>query len=240
MFRFKQFTINDEHCAMKVGTDGVLLGAWAEVKAGTIIDIGCGSGLIALMVAQRNPDARVIGIEIDTAAAEDARRNVKESPFEDRVEIRVGDALEELRITNYELQKTHSIAFVCNPPFYTEDTLPPDEARATARNNRSLPLDKLMEKYRTMVVDNDLQGTLSLVLPSVLEQRIIELAHLNTLHVTRLTRVRTTPRKEAKRILVEISPENTNGTPVVTMITLMNPDGSRSEEYSTLTKDFYL
>ena len=93
MFTFQLFTIDDSRCAMKVGTDGVLLGAWADLSETTrILDLGCGSGLIALMAAQRNPQALVKGVEIDEAAAADAQANVAASPFHERVQITSADA----------------------------------------------------------------------------------------------------------------------------------------------------
>lgn len=237
MFRFKQFIINDEHCAMKVGTDGVLLGAWANVQAQNIVDIGCGSGLIALMAAQRNPEAQVVGIEIDPLAAQDARQNVLSSPFSDRIRIECCDVFEKESLTsNLSPLTSHPISFICNPPFYTEDTLPPDEARAVARNNKSMSLDRLVEMFARHLTGNS--GTCSLVLPSVLEQRITELAHLNGLHIRRLCHVKTTPRKQPKRILIELGSEPCVLNPEV--LTLMNPDGSRSEQYAELCRDFYL
>ena len=122
-FRFRQFEVFHDRCAMKVGTDGVLLGAWADVCDGTrILDVGCGSGLVALMVAQRAPLASVVGVDIDREAVEQATENAARSPFAGRVVFEQADV------------RQYAPAFlfdhvVSNPPFFEEDTLPPDKAR---------------------------------------------------------------------------------------------------------------
>ena len=121
MFTFKQFTIDDSACAMKVGTDGVLLGAWAEVdNAATrrVLDIGTGSGLIALMLAQRLPEASVVGIDLVPEAVEAAQRNAAASPFADRLEMVCADVCHYLP-ENSELFD----AIVSNPPYHTEELL---------------------------------------------------------------------------------------------------------------------
>ena len=127
MFTFKQFIIEDAHCAMKVGTDGVLLGAWADVAGCRhITDIGCGSGLIALMAAQRAPEARVTGVEIDPEAVADAQANVAASPFAHRTEIVLAD------VCRYAAPAPKSDCLLRNPPYHEEDLLPPVTSRATA------------------------------------------------------------------------------------------------------------
>ncbi|MFR1987405.1 MAG: tRNA1(Val) (adenine(37)-N6)-methyltransferase [Prevotellamassilia sp.] len=129
MFTFQQFTIDDSRCAMKVGTDGVLLGAWADLSETTrILDLGCGSGLIALMAAQRNPQALVKGVEIDEAAAADAQANVAASPFHERVQITCADALT-LSAPSFEAD-----CILSNPPYHEEELLPPEAQRAAARH----------------------------------------------------------------------------------------------------------
>ena len=117
-FAFRQFTIHQERCAMKVGTDGTLLGAWAH-GGQRILDVGTGTGLIALMMAQKNVDARVTGIDIDESAVEQARQNVAASPFANRVEIRH----EDLAMTTGEYD-----AIVCNPPYFAQSLHCPDDS----------------------------------------------------------------------------------------------------------------
>ena len=140
MFRFKQFTINDDRCAMKVGTDGVLLGAWAEVgHSRRLLDIGSGSGLIALMAAQRCPEASVLGVEIDEEACRQARENVADSPYSQRVSILCQD------VKNFRSDELFD-CILCNPPFFTEDTLPDNPMRAQARHTSEFSFMQRTEK----------------------------------------------------------------------------------------------
>ena len=130
IFRFKQFSVRHDRCAMKVGTDGVLLGAWGSVEGKRILDIGTGTGLIALMAAQRNPEADVLGIDIDESAVAQASGNVAKSPFNRRIECILQDVL------TFEPEAPFD-AILCNPPFFTEDTLPDDKGRALARKSQN-------------------------------------------------------------------------------------------------------
>lgn len=131
-FSFKQFHIDDAHCAMKVGTDGVLLGAWANVcEADRILDVGCGCGLIALMAAQRNRAARVVGVELDAAAAADALANVQHSPFASNVEIVCADVLQYAADCGLAFD-----SILSNPPYHEESLLPPASQRAKARHTQ--------------------------------------------------------------------------------------------------------
>ena len=233
VFRFQRFSVRHDRCAMKVGTDGVLLGAWGCVEGDRILDIGTGTGLIALMAAQRNPDARVLGIDIDEAAVQQARENVAESPFHERVRCEVMDVME-LRPTG------RFDAILCNPPFFTEDTLPDDNARALARNNKSLPFPLLIPKVASMLND---KGTFSLIVPSTLAQEIVGLCLAEGLHLSRRCQVRTTKQKPPRRTLLEFTSDNQQSSVVscqTTDLCLMDDEGGRSQAYKELTKDFYL
>lgn len=226
MFRFRRFSVDDGRSAMKVGTDGVLLGAWALEGAPApplVVDVGCGCGLIALMLAQRLPGVPIEAVDIDGPSLEDARANVAASPFAGRIALREGDFLSLPPFPE-------GTAFVCNPPFYTEDTLAPDVRRATARNSRALPLEDLVGRASC--------GTLSLVLPAALEGELLASAHAAGLHLRRLCRVRTTERKPPKRILAELGAEAAE--PQFSELVLTAPGGARSEDYAALCRDFYL
>lgn len=226
MFRFRRFSVDDGRSAMKVGTDGVLLGAWALEGAPApplVVDVGCGCGLIALMLAQRLPGVPIEAVDIDGPSLEDARANVAASPFAGRIALREGDFLSLPPFPE-------GTAFVCNPPFYTEDTLPPDVRRAAARNSRALPLEDLVGRASC--------GTLSLVLPAALEGELLASAHAAGLHLRRLCRVRTTERKPPKRILAELGAEAAE--PQFSELVLTAPGGARSESYAALCRDFYL
>lgn len=226
MFRFRRFSVDDGRSAMKVGTDGVLLGAWALEGAPApplVVDVGCGCGLIALMLAQRLPGVPIEAVDIDAPSLEDARANVAASPFAGRIALREGDFLSLPPFPE-------GTAFVCNPPFYTEDTLAPDVRRAAARNSRALPLEALVGRASC--------GTLSLVLPAALEGELLASAHAAGLHLRRFCRVRTTERKPPKRILAELGAEAAE--PQFSELVLTAPGGQRSEAYAALCRDFYL
>ena len=227
-FRFKQFCIHHDRCAMKVGTDGVLLGAWGYVEGHRILDIGTGTGLIALMAAQRNPEAKVWGIDIDEEAVLQARENIAESPFCSRIECILQDVLA------FETGE-HFDAILCNPPFFTEDTLPDDKSRALARNNKNLPFPLLIKKVADLLAED---GVFSLVVPSGLVQEIVGLCLENGLRLVRRCQVHTTAQKPPRRTLLAFSRQNLKCDEQV--LCLMDKDGSRSPQYQELTKDFYL
>ena len=227
-FRFKQFCIHHDRCAMKVGTDGVLLGAWGGVEGRRILDIGTGTGLIALMAAQRNPEAKVWGVDIDEEAIFQVRENIAESPFCSRIECVLQDVLA------FETGELFD-AILCNPPFFTEDTLPDDKSRALARNNKNLPFPLLIKKVAELLAEDSL---FSLVVPSGLVQEIVGLCLENGLHLVRRCQVHTTAQKPPRRTLLAFSRQNLKCDEQV--LCLMDKDRSRSPQYQELTKDFYL
>lgn len=240
MFRFKQFTINDEHCAMKVGTDSVLLGAWATAGAQPMhwLDMGCGSGLLSLMLAQRAPKSHVTGVEIDTAAAADAQANAKASPFAERVEIVCADVL------NYARTHPHAFDAICtNPPYHEESLLPPSSARAAARHTAGggLTFSALLEAAKLLLKDGTPGPCLSLVLPSSASAHFQALAAAYGFVPYRLTEVVTRPQKPCKRVLLEFT-RSESAAPFVqrSTLVLLATDGARSEAYEALCKDFYL
>lgn len=228
-FHFRQFSIRHDRCAMKVGTDGVLLGAWCSVPAeGSVLDIGTGSGLIALMVAQRAPRCTVTGIDIDADSLLQAADNAARSPFADRVRMELADVL--------EYQPPHPFsAIVCNPPFYTEDTLPPDGARAQARNAACLPLDALMRKASQLLATD---GTLSLIVPYAVMGELVSAAMASGLSLCRRMTVRTVQRKPPKRVMLTFCRSGKGETREEEMV--LNEAGGRSAAYALLCRDFYL
>ncbi len=238
MFTFKQFTIDDTHCAMKVGTDGVLLGAWADVAhSHNILDIGCGSGLIALMLAQRAPSARVTGVEIDEAAASDAQRNAAASPFSDRTAIAHADLL--------QWCKGHAGEFdtiVSNPPYHEETLLPPSALRAAARHTDGGGLCFSALLHCTQILlrpqSEAPEASFSVVLPTQAAVRFISLAAAYGLELHRRTDVVTRPQKPCKRVLLTF--KRAAGAPEHDTLVLMEADGSRSAAYASLCADFYI
>ena len=154
-FKFKQFEIHQDRCAMKVGTDGVLLGAWAP-GGKRILDIGSGTGLISLMMAQRCQEAQVIGVDLDAEACDEARENVAASPFADRVSIAC------CRLQDYESAEKFD-AIVSNPPFFLNSLKNPDSKRSMARHADSLPFRDLFLGVKRLLSE---EGVFSAIVPS--------------------------------------------------------------------------
>lgn len=237
MFTFQQFTIDDSRCAMKVGTDGVLLGAWADLSETTrILDLGCGSGLIALMAAQRNPQALVKGVEIDASAAADAQANVAASPFHERVQITCADALT-LSAPSFEAD-----CILSNPPYHEEDLLPPEAQRAAARHTRGggLTFAALLRTVDLLLSPECPHARFSVILPTPALTRFIPLAAVHGLYVTRRTAVVTKVGKPCKRTLLEFRRQALPGGPVCDTLELMDAESNRSVAYAQLCRDFYL
>ena len=213
---------------MKVGTDGVLLGAWAKVCGERILDIGTGTGLVALMAAQRCEEARVVGVEIDENAALQAQENVNNSPYVSRVCI-VNADVRELEMEPFD-------CILCNPPFFTEDTLPEDASRALARNASMLDADALLVAVNHLLSRD---GYFSVILPHNTYKSFVFKAFISGYNLIRQCEVYTLSHKVPKRVLLTFSRD---GQIVCTTekLVLQNPDGSRTKEYEELTKDFYL
>ena len=157
MFTFKQFTIHQDACAMKVGTDGVLLGAWCPVEhAVRVLDIGTGTGLIALMIAQRAPKALIEAVELDEKAAEQARYNVSLTPFDERVKV-FTSSIQVFAETN---QGVYDV-IVCNPPYFVDSLKSPNNSRTQARHTDTLTHDDLLLVANKLLSE---QGTLNVIL----------------------------------------------------------------------------
>ena len=250
-FRFKQFEIEQDRCAMKVGTDGVLLGAWAQGGC-RILDIGSGTGLISLMMAQRFPEAEVVGIDMDADACGQARENVMASPFRDRVEIvccRLQDfgadgcALETAGLKAGALETAADLkssgvfdAIVSNPPFFVGSLKNPDSKRTMARHTDSLPFRDLFAGVKRLLSDD---GVFSAIVPAeVVEQFVAESCMLG-FYLIRKCGVKTVERKQPKRFMLSfakhrISPYEEH------VETMMDSQGNRSEWYRKITEEFYL
>lgn len=244
-FTFKQFEIQQDRCAMKVGTDGVLLGAWAE-GGQRILDIGSGTGLISLMMAQRFPEAQVWGIDIDPDACMQARENVAASPFADRVGIaccalqnlseehlvRGSEELMEMK----EGEGNLFDAIVSNPPFFVNGLKNPDSKRAMARHSDSLPFPVLMRGVRRWLSD---EGVFSAIVPADVLESFVSEAYCSGLSLVRQCGVKTVERKQPKRYLVAFSKRRTGMLDKCTEI-MTDSDGNRSEWYAKITEEFYL
>lgn len=230
MFRFRQFTIEDDRCGHHVGTDGVLLGAWARVEeARRILDVGTGSGLIALMAAQRAPQARVLGLDIDEESVRQAGENARRSPFSEKVEMHLCDVRDFYDSEGFD-------CILCNPPFFTEDTLSPDAQRARSRHASLLGFGELITAVRRLLVKD---GMFYVILPFVSENIFVNQCFMNGLYVVRRCLVRTVPHKAPRRALLTFALHGVV-TSDAEQIVLQERDGSRSDAYARLTKDFYL
>jgi len=225
-FRFKRFEIVQEQTPMKVGTDGVLLGAWAAGGA-KIVDVGTGTGVVALMMAQRFGEAEVVGIDICDEAVEEARSNVERSPFGGRVKIERRDFK--------EMEDGKVDAIVCNPPYFAKSLKCPTEGRTMARHNETLSLEELFRGSRRMLNDG---GVVSIVIPYMMMDEAIEGGRENGLYVTRAMRVRGNAEGEWKRVLLEFA--NNIQEWRMEEMTLEMERGVRTKEYAELTKEFYL
>lgn len=213
---------------MKVGTDGVLLGAWAQ-GGRRILDIGSGTGLISLMMAQRFPEAEVVGIDMDADACGQARENVMASPFRDRVEI------ECCRLQDFGGAGVFG-AIVSNPPFFVDSLKNPDSKRTMARHTDSLPFRDLFAGVKRLLSDD---GIFSAIVPvEVVEQFVAESCILG-FYLVRKCGVKTVERKQPKRFMLSfakhrISPYEEH------VETMMDSQGNRSEWYRKITEEFYL
>lgn len=234
VFRFKQFTITQTHTAMKVGTDGVLLGAWAELGE-TILDIGCGTGLIALMAAQRNNRAQITAIDIDPDACKDAQTNIENSIFKHQITI-INTSLNTYTRQN-PTQQFDTI--VCNPPFYTNSLQSKTPQRTLARQATSLPASQLFYCATKLLKPN---GTISIIIPTHEINNYTTEAIINKLTITRRCNIKTTQQKQAKRAMLTFKKcTNTHYINIEeTTQQLLNTDGTRTEWYQQLTGEFYL
>ncbi|MDG2246656.1 MAG: methyltransferase [Flavobacteriales bacterium] len=229
-FIFKHFSLQQDRCAMKIGTDGCLLGAWANGEgAKNVLDIGTGTGLIASMLAQRFPSARIDALELDAHAAEQALENCRTGPFADRIRVVHQDVLE-WNEKGYDL-------IVCNPPFFEESSSSATgEARAAARQEDKLNAKTLMEVSVQLASET---GKLAVVWPARRKELLLEHASISGWHVRIECSLFPTPEKECHRVLLSF--EKTKGnTERESLIIEEFGRHQYSDAYKLLLKDFYL
>lgn len=228
VFRFKQFAVLNDRTAMKVGTDGVLLGAWCPVAgARHVLDVGTGCGVIALMIAQRNHEAVITGIDIDHDAVQEATLNFERSPWSDRLTAVEGN-FNDMSTSGFDV-------IVSNPPFFTNGVLPAGDARIAARHTQSLTYRQLIEGAARLLSSH---GALALISPSDAEGEIIEAATFATLPVRQVTHVIPVDGALPKRTLWLLTPRDIAYHEDT--VTIANRDGTFTQEYIELTGDFYL
>lgn len=228
-FRFKQFTIQQDKCAMKVGTDGVLLGAWISPVAGNLLDIGCGTGLLSLMMAQRVEAATIDAIDIEESAYLQSIENVEQSKWEDRIHVF------HTSLQQCDTSKKYDLIF-SNPPYFVQSTNAPDKARHLARHTDNLPFLDLIEGVKRLMSE---EGVFALILPIIEAQQFICLTKEEGLFLNRKCEVKPNFEKAPKRMLMEFSFLESN---LIEEELTIETDKRHhyTKEYITLTQDFYL
>lgn len=248
IFHFKQFDVAQEHCAMKIGTDGVLLGALCPLPDTSstplrLLDIGTGTGLIALMLAQKLSDGgiqhfHIDAVEIDPQAAQQARENAEASPWSDNIEIHACSLHEFSTLTSNDIKYD---VIVSNPPFYNATLKPEDEARAVARHKDALPLDEISKFSRNHLNDN---GLLALIYPTDYDTEVMTSAIAQGLTPRGLCHILTKVGKPCKRRISWFGAAGANidpSTPLQThTLAIRDAEGNYTDEYKNLTEPFYV
>jgi tRNA1Val (adenine37-N6)-methyltransferase len=229
-FHFKQFSIAHDRCTMKVGTDGVLLGAWANVeKKDSILDIGTGSGVIALMLAQRSaPGACIHAVELEQQDAQQAMENVAASPWPQKVKVY------NTAIQQFEGEKKYDL-ILSNPPYFINSQEPPDQRRLQTRHTTALSFSDLLLAVTRLLKP---EGSFQVILPYTEGLQFIALALQHALHCTRQWSFRTRQEKPIERWLLEFSTIPT--TVDRGEILLYKHDTTWDDSYIAVTRDFYL
>jgi tRNA1Val (adenine37-N6)-methyltransferase len=229
-FKFKQFTVKQDKTAMKVGVDSVLLGSWVSVNGleTNVLDIGAGNGLLALMMAQKIPAAKIVACEIDEIACEQASENISSSAWSERITVVNTD----IRTFTHDPKSFDLI--ICNPPYFEKSLKSHDRRRNFARHNDCLPLTDLTDRVHRLLHDN---GRFVLIVPENQAGTLIELAGEKKLFPARRLNIKSTATKPVSRVILELSyilqpPEET--------LLIINAGNGYSNDYKTMTKDFYL
>lgn len=231
-FTFKQFEVNQDHCAMKIGTDSVLLGAWTSLddEPNYILDIGAGTGVLALMMAQRSFSETIDAIEIDDDAYEQCVENFEQSPWADRLfcyHASLEEFVEEIE-DKYDL-------IISNPPFFNDTYKSDNEQRDLARFTDAMPFRHLIESVSKLLSKD---GLFSVIIPFSEEKDFIVLASKEHLFPKRILRVKGSPSTEIKRSLIEFSFKEVEAD--ISELIIETSRHQYTDEYFNLTKDFYL
>lgn len=235
-FNFKHFKVKQDRCAMKIGTDSVLLAAWTQINSDTrkILDVGSGTGVISLMMAQRCPGAEIDGVELDPDAYEQCVENFEQSPWH-------------LNLFNYHcsfqefadsIEEQYDL-IVSNPPYFDQGDRP-ESSRKLARDATSLPLKSLIDGAQKRLAKN---GRLALVLPADQENNLLAILEQYNFTILRMTRVRGTAERPVKRILVECTQKTKNTSTSNIQSKELIVEHQRhiyTHEYQELVREFYL
>lgn len=234
-FHFKEFTIHQDKTSMKVGTDALLIGAWTSLNnfPNKILDIGSGTGIISLMLAQRSDAETIDAIEIDENAYEQTVENFEQSDWADRLYC-YHCSFEEFAEEMASDEETYDL-IVSNPPFYTADTETEDESRNKARFTSALSFEELLQGVSKIL---ELKGVFSVIIPCKEEENFVNLANQNKLFLTEVCRVQGTPTSELKRSLLSFSFQKVDV--IESKLIIETERHQYTKEYIDLTKDFYL
>jgi tRNA1Val (adenine37-N6)-methyltransferase len=233
VFQFKQFEVAQDSSAMKVNSDGVLLGAWASCKgAESVLDIGTGTGVIALMAAQKNPTAKVIGIEIDQDSCKQAEANFKKSPWHGNLSV-VSDPIQKFGKES-EMKFDHIIS---NPPFFSGGTLSDNQPKNIVRHTVKLSHGDLLLAIRRLLSP---EGRVSIILPVIEGLRFIEIVERYRFFISRKTLMRPRAGKPAERILFEFRQSEVKKSEDNEIVMYENEGKEYTAQYKELTGDFYL
>lgn len=232
-FNFKQFTVQQDRCAMKIGTDGVLLGAWCPIDNNpfSVLDIGAGTGILSLMLAQRSDAEQIDSLEIDEEAYEQCVENFENSPWSDRLfcfHAGLDEFVDEPE-DEYDL-------IISNPPFYSEDFKSDNSQRDLARFQDALPFEDLIEAANLLLSEN---GIFAVIIPFKEEKNFIDLCAEVELYPVKVTRVKGTPTTEIKRSLLAFKRYELS-TLTADELIIETSRHQYTDDYINLTKDFYL
>lgn len=228
-FQFKQFSLVKNTCGMPVSTDGILLGAWAKAKMNdNILDIGTGTGLLALMMAQRFPASHILAVDIDEEAVNTARFNVARSPWANTIKVEHTDVTAWRHPPLFE-------TVICNPPYFDNGQRAKNEKRAQSRHTHTLSHDALLHMIQKCLTEN---GRAHLILPTLQADALLQNAPSFSLYCHHSTSVRTTPIKAVSRKLITLSKQIT--TKQLNDEIIIQEGGKYTSAFISLTKDFYL
>ena len=233
MFSFKEFTVQQDKCAMKIGTDGVLLGAWCPVDNNpfSVLDIGAGTGILSLMLAQRSHAEQIDALEIDEDAYEQCVENFENSPWSDRLfcfHAGLDEFVDEPE-DEYDL-------IISNPPFYSENYKTDDSQRDLARFQDALPFEELVEAADLLLSEN---GIFAVIIPYKEEERFIDLCAQVELFPVKVTRVKGTYTTPIVRSLLAFKRYELSVLTADELVIEISRH-EYTDEYIELTKDFYL
>ena len=231
LFHFKRFSVAHSRSSMKVGVDGVLIGAWADCQGDSILDVGTGCGLIALMMAQRNPSAEILAIDVDAPSVGEASSNFRKSPWGDRLEARLASYSAIVNSGGFKFDR-----IISNPPYFDSGVTDFSTSRNVARHQGELSPSVLISSAKELLSDS---GTLSMIVPAEFCDSLLSEGSDAGLCPVRICFVKGTTRKLPKRVMLEFS-LGERGEPVVSTLAMFDSGGVPTEEYRSLCHDFYL